>query len=446
VLGLLFLLGQFLRVDVMRFFWPVFIMAAGGAFFVGMVTGGRSLGALAIPGSVILTLGLLLFFQNLFGAWGSWAYAWTLIITGAGIGLVIFGRWSEIPDLVRAGRVVITVGVGLFLAFGLFFELGASLLGMRSPGGVLWALALILAGLYVVFGRRLLGRWTDSGPVQHARVDFTPAPPPPPPVVTPSTMEGGPQVSPVDAITTPAPDATVASGAVAYAATEPASGVAGEAAQQVTNPVAGIRRVRFRTLGDMTILQGEREGLEIEASQAVLERIRTDVHGDLLEIRFENEWTDWLQPRFWGGVNTPRYTLYLHDLTLLESSGLGNLSVPSMRGEHLDVLHTGAGNVVLRKLELGLFSARLSGLGNIEAEGRAERQELELHGAGNFEAAHLKSATASVRLSGMGAARVWVRDRLEARISGAGNIEYYGSPQVAQTVTGLGSVKHMGER
>src|SRR5512146_1756668 len=119
-LGVIFLLGQVLRVDVMNFLWPVFILAAGAAFFIGMVAGGRAMGALAVPGSVITTVGLILFFQNLFGLWATWSYAWALIICGAGVGLLIFGSWSQLPDLRRAGQVVIGVGLVLFVVFGIF--------------------------------------------------------------------------------------------------------------------------------------------------------------------------------------------------------------------------------------------------------------------------------------------------------------------------------------
>src|SRR5512142_446604 len=170
-LGIVFMLGQLFSVDVMNYLWPFFILGVGAAFFIGMFAGGRSMGALAVPGSVITTVGLILFFQNLFGLWATWAYAWTLIISGAGVGLVIFGNWSEQPDLRRAGRVVIGAGLAFFFIFGLFFELGASLLGQRSLGGIFWPLALILLGLYVLFGRVLFNQ--VSGPVSRSTLNFT---------------------------------------------------------------------------------------------------------------------------------------------------------------------------------------------------------------------------------------------------------------------------------
>lgn len=395
-LGIIFLLGQFFQFNVMRYLWPVFILVMGAAFFVGMVAGGRSMGALAVPGSVIVTIGLLLFFQNLFGVWGTWAYAWALLIAGAGVGLVIFGAWSELPDLRRAGRVVITVGLILFFVFGLLFELGASLLGMRSPGGAVWAVLLILAGVYVLFGRRLFARWTDSGPVSRSEVDLRGAAP------------------------------------------------AGETIS--TAEVSGIRKVRFHALGDITILQGEREGLEMEASQAVRERIRTAVLGDTLEIRFEQDWLDWIQPRFWNAATPLRYTLYLRDLEQLDAAGFGNLVIPALAAETFELRHSGAGKVNVRGLAVEKLVIRQAGMGNIDVEGRAARQEVELSGTGSYHAGRLESGAASVHLSGVGSATIWARDALDARISGTGSIEYFGSPRVTQHVSGLGSVRRLGDR
>src|SRR3989304_1989122 len=86
-MGIVFLIGQFLRFDVWHYIWPFFILAAGGAFFAGMLAGGRSAGGLAVPGSIIVTVGLILLIQNVFDIWGTWAYAWGLIIAGVGGGL-----------------------------------------------------------------------------------------------------------------------------------------------------------------------------------------------------------------------------------------------------------------------------------------------------------------------------------------------------------------------
>lgn len=395
-LGILFLIGQLLRVELMHYLWPFFILAFGAAFFIGMVAGGRALGALAIPGSIITTIGLILFFQNLFNLWSTWAYAWALIISGVGVGLLIFGQHSQVPDLGRAGRVVILVGLVLFFVFGSLFELIAGLSGHGSLGGIFWAILLILVGAYIIFGRGLLGHWIDSGPVGRSSLDF-------------SSQGQGVTTIPGDQI-------------------------------------SGIRRVHFRGLGDMTILQGEREGLEIEASQAVREHIITEVHGDTLEIRYLQSWLDWLQPRFWN-IGTPlRYTLYLQTLDMLDAAGLGNTTIPALQADRFELIHSGTGNVTVRSLNANELVAHQAGLGDIEIDGRVSRQDVRLTGTGSYHAGNLESQTATIELSGVGSARVWARETLDARLSGTGSIEYYGSPRTAQQVSGLGSVRRLGER
>ena len=48
-------------------------------------------------GMEVVYIGLLLFYQNTFNHFESWAYAWALIPFAVGIGLVINGTWSEQP-------------------------------------------------------------------------------------------------------------------------------------------------------------------------------------------------------------------------------------------------------------------------------------------------------------------------------------------------------------
>ena len=123
-----------------------------------MVLGGKGGGPLAVPGSIVTTVGLILLYQNLTGHWASWAYAWALIFpTSVGVGIAIAGIWGDDPRAVRTGTIMAAVGVVVFLVFGVFFELVLNLGGLRSGalGGWLLPLLLVGAGLAVVLaGRR----------------------------------------------------------------------------------------------------------------------------------------------------------------------------------------------------------------------------------------------------------------------------------------------------
>ncbi len=157
-LGMLFLLAEVLRINLWGYIWPFFIIIPGLIFFIAMVLGGKSAAPLAIPGSLITILGLLLFYQTLFNHFESWAYAWALIFpTGVGIGLIVDGTWAGRPGTVEEGKRWAKVGIIIFLALGAFFEL---ILGIsrHGPARFIWPLLVVAAGLYLIFRQTMPGQ------------------------------------------------------------------------------------------------------------------------------------------------------------------------------------------------------------------------------------------------------------------------------------------------
>ena len=149
--GLLALAGQLFRgFDFWGTIWPFFIVGAGVLFFVGMFSGGRSAAGLAIPGSILVAIGLMLFLQNLFDHWESWAYGWTVILIAVGVGIYIMGRYTENPGQRASGISLIKVAAILFVIFAGFFEM---IFNSFAFSKFLFPAALILLGVYFIFGR-----------------------------------------------------------------------------------------------------------------------------------------------------------------------------------------------------------------------------------------------------------------------------------------------------
>jgi hypothetical protein len=151
--GALFLFTQLLRTDAGRYAWPFFVILPAVALLViGLVsrTGGGA--RLAVVGSVTTTLGLLLLYQNTTGHWASWAYAWALLPTAVGLGLILQGTVGREPRRVRYGRRITSIGVVLFAVGFAFFELVLELSGFRLPlTASFWPLILIGFGLLLLF-------------------------------------------------------------------------------------------------------------------------------------------------------------------------------------------------------------------------------------------------------------------------------------------------------
>jgi len=157
--GLLFiLLGAFFLVVQLvpgleiwldpAYWWPLVVVAPGALLFLLALV--IQVPALAVPGSIVAGIGVLLFWQNATGNWDSWAYAWTLIPGFIGIGLIITGLLS--------GKLRGSLGAGIWMMAisGVSFAVFGSLLGgLALPRVILPLLVIALGGLMLV--RALLG-------------------------------------------------------------------------------------------------------------------------------------------------------------------------------------------------------------------------------------------------------------------------------------------------
>jgi len=146
--GLLALAGQVFRGVDWGFLWPFIIIALGAVFFVAMFAGGKQTAGLAIPGSIVGGIGLVLLFQNITGHWESMSYFWALIVLFVGVGIYIMGWYGGDANQKRSGMSVMKVGLILFIVFGAFFELIFS-----SFNNLLFPILLILLGAYMILSR-----------------------------------------------------------------------------------------------------------------------------------------------------------------------------------------------------------------------------------------------------------------------------------------------------
>ena len=153
-LAVLALFGSMFSFDVWHYIWPFLIIGFGLAFFAGMVAGGKSTGPLAIPGTIFTITGLLLFWQNVFNYYQSWAYAWALVAPlGVGIGMFIFSYRSDKPELRQPARILVTLGLILFAVFAVFFEMIFHGYLLGGSVNILGPLLLIGLGVLLLFGR-----------------------------------------------------------------------------------------------------------------------------------------------------------------------------------------------------------------------------------------------------------------------------------------------------
>lgn len=165
VLGVLLILAGFAAValqqagmDPLKYVseegWPFFVIVPGVVLFGSSVLlpAPRGVG-LAIAGSIVTIVGLVLLYQQATDHWESWAYAWSLVGPGgAGVGMLLYGLLFRQGDLVGAGLRLVAIALVIFVVGFLFFE--SIFQSGRVPAGLetWWPLALVALGVLVLIG------------------------------------------------------------------------------------------------------------------------------------------------------------------------------------------------------------------------------------------------------------------------------------------------------
>jgi len=200
-------------------------------------------------------------------------------------------------------------------------------------------------------------------------------------------------------------------------------------------PVSGFDRVRLNGMGELTITQGDDEGLTIEAEESILPLIETEVRDERLTIGY------WRQM---GGLRPTlpiQFALRLRRLSVLVISGSGGVRSHSILAERMEVLITGSGSVHLDELMASWLGTTISGSGSFQVAGEAAEHRVEISGSGGLHAPNLRTHHAEVTVSGSGAATVDVAEKLAVVISGSGGVAYSGVADVSQRTSGSGRVR-----
>jgi len=222
VLGGLFLLWQVAGRGA--FPWPLLVILPGLALLGSAFMGRREMAGLAIPGSIVTTIGLILLFLEATDHMEAWAYAWALIVAGAGFGRFVQGALTSDPAQEREGLRTVYTGLVLFAVFGFVFEF----IFWGGLGGVMrWLLPLLLigAGVYLLFFRDQqtpIPWFTPRGGETPTPGPYEAPPSGPAPTSYPASAPQGAPVSPEGSRSTPEPSAPAPSGSTTPPAAPPA--------------------------------------------------------------------------------------------------------------------------------------------------------------------------------------------------------------------------------
>ena len=204
-----------------------------------------------------------------------------------------------------------------------------------------------------------------------------------------------------------------------------------------TRDVPEFEGVQLDGNGTVSITQGDRTALTIEAAEDVMAQILAEVRNGVLVLGLkEKGWFKGLRQQ----KQSIRFMVTMSSVRNLNLSGVGRIDAPTVDTDALALVVSGVGAIEIGELTAESLDVLVSGAGSCEVAGRVKSQTIRLSGAGNYKASDLESEVATAVVSGAGSVSVHVSDTLDAKVTGAGSIRYQGAPTVRQRVTGVGSV------
>jgi hypothetical protein len=186
---------------------------------------------------------------------------------------------------------------------------------------------------------------------------------------------------------------------------------------------SGVRKVEKRELGafksiettgafEILVACQQAPSFEIEGDDNLLPLVRTEVRGGVLHIFNQSNY------RTAKGITV-------------------RIGVPDLEG----ILTTGAGDIRITNVKNDKLVVSSKGAARIEASGQTKFASITSTGAGQIDANKLHAESATVTVTGAGHVNVYATRRLDATVSGVGQITYDGDPaEVNRKVSGIGSI------
>ena len=200
--------------------------------------------------------------------------------------------------------------------------------------------------------------------------------------------------------------------------------------------VNNFKNVTVSGAAKVMVSQGDKPAVKIEGDANLLQYIDVVQEGDRIRIKERSGFH--LDPtsdlRIY--VTAP---IYNHIDVAGACDIIGQTKITQTEDLSMDV--SGAGDIKM-ELDAPRLRAEVSGGGSINLKGQAKDVDLQLTGAGDAHCYDLLSENTKVDITGAGSAQVYASVKLDATVSGAGDVSYKGNaPTVNQHVSGAGSVK-----
>ena len=203
----------------------------------------------------------------------------------------------------------------------------------------------------------------------------------------------------------------------------------------ITRSVGDYDEISVGGSFDVELVAGKEGTITIEGESNLLEYIVTEVRGNALKIKVENN-------KNIRSTKKIKITVPFQDISRVSLAGSGEMwNRDVIKGTDFRTSVAGSGDLTL-KLDVSSVDASVAGSGDLTLKGNSREIEASVAGSGEVHAKELKTDNAIVSVAGSGDVAVYCSKSIRARVSGSGDIEYYGNPDKQDTkVSGSGKIK-----
>jgi hypothetical protein len=200
-------------------------------------------------------------------------------------------------------------------------------------------------------------------------------------------------------------------------------------------PVNDFKNVEVGGAAKVLVSQGDHAAVKIEADENLLRYMEIRQEGDKIFVREKRGFN--LRP-----THEIRVYVTAPVFNSIDASGacdiIGETKITN--SEALELQVSGAGDIKM-EVDAPKLSAEVTGSGSINLKGQTKEVSFDLTGAAHAHCYELLSENTKVEISGAGSAEVYASVKLDAQVSGAGEVNYKGNAStVNQHVSGAGSV------
>jgi hypothetical protein len=184
-----------------------------------------------------------------------------------------------------------------------------------------------------------------------------------------------------------------------------------------TEPFTGVR---VSSGIDIFLKQGNNESLSVEADENLQEYILTEVRNGVLNVYTEVNIRE---------AERKRVYVTMKEVNSIHTTSAGDVfGETPVKSDRLELSASSAGNI---KLEVYAkeIKVNISSSGDVSLTGEVDNLEADLSSAGDLNANDLKTREADISVSSAGNADINVSEKITARASSAGDINYRGNPK-----------------